>query len=155
MNRTWPALLALTAAFAQQPNPTLASDPLKDLKFRLIGPFRGGRSIAVTGVASDPKTYYFGSVGGGIWKTTDAGRSWFPVSDGQLKSSSVGAIAVSQSDPATIYAGMGEACVRGNASEGDGVYKSVDSGRTWTNVGLRQTYHIGSIVIHPKNPDIA
>jgi photosystem II stability/assembly factor-like uncharacterized protein len=148
MKRLWPILLTLTAALAQ------SDDLMKDLKFRLIGPFRGGRSIAVAGVASDPKTYYFGSVGGGVWKTTDAGRSWLPVSDGQFKTSSVGAIAVSQSDPGTIYVGMGESCVRGNASNGDGVYKSQDAGRTWKNVGLQQTYHIGSVVIHPRNPDI-
>src|SRR5580704_2894685 len=103
MKRTWPLLLILTAAFAQQ------SDLLKDLRFRLIGPFRGGRSVAVSGVASDPKTFYFGSVGGGVWKTTDAGRSWQPVSDGQFKTSSIGAIAVSQSDPSVVYVGMGEA----------------------------------------------
>ncbi len=93
-------------------------------------------------------------MGGGVWKTSDAGRSWQPVSDGQFKTSSVGALAVSQSDPSVVYVGMGEACVRGNASNGDGVYKSLDSGRTWKNVGLQQTYHIGSVLIHPKNPDI-
>ena len=148
MKRIWSLVLFLGVAFAQQ------TDLTKDLKFRLIGPFRGGRSIAVSGVASDPTTYYFGSVGGGVWKTTDAGRSWLPVSDGQFKTSSVGAIAVSQSEPSTIYVGMGESCVRGNASNGDGVYKSQDAGRTWKNVGLQQTYHIGAVVVHPKNPDI-
>jgi photosystem II stability/assembly factor-like uncharacterized protein len=146
--RIWLLLLLINSAFAQQ------TDLPKDLRFRLIGPFRGGRSIAATGVVSDPKTYYFGSVGGGVWKTTDAGRSWQPISDGQFKTSSVGAIAVSQSDPNTIYVGMGEACVRGNASNGDGVYKSLDGGRTWKNVGLQLTYHIGSVLIHPKNPAI-
>jgi len=130
-------------------------DPLlRDLRFRLIGPFRGGRSVAVAGVPSDPKTYYFGGTGGGVWKTTDAGLSWLPVSDAFFKTGSVGAIAVAPSDPNTIYVGMGEACVRGNASNGDGVYKSVDAGRTWRNVGLQQTYHIGAVVVHPKNPDI-
>src|SRR5580698_5401166 len=130
-------------------------DPLqRDLRFRLIGPFRGGRSVAVAGVPSDPKTYYFGATGGGVWKTTDAGLSWLPVSDGFFKTGSVGALAVAAADPNTIYAGMGEACVRGNASNGDGVYKSIDGGRTWRNVGLEQTYHIGAVKIHPKNPDI-
>ena len=144
-----PVFLVVVALAQQQ------SDPLKDLRFRLIGPFRGGRSVAVAGVATNPREYFFGSVGGGVWKTLDAGRSWQPVSDGGVfKTSSVGAIAVSESDPATVYVGMGEACVRGNASNGDGVYKSVDAGRTWVNVGLRETYHIGSVVIHPKNPDI-
>ena len=146
--------LVLTALVAQQTAPAPDASPTKDLRFRQIGPFRGGRSIAVAGVASDPKTYYFGSVGGGIWKTTDAGLNWIPVSDGQLKTSSVGSIAVSESDPSTIYAGMGESCVRGNASNGDGVYKSTDAGKTWKNVGLQQTYQIGRVRVHPKNPDI-
>jgi photosystem II stability/assembly factor-like uncharacterized protein len=139
-----PLLLA-----AQQGDPFL-----RDLRFRLIGPFRGGRSVAVAGVPSDPKTYYFGATGGGVWKTTDAGLSWLPISDGFFKTGSVGAIAVAAADPNIIYAGMGEACVRGNASNGDGVYKSIDAGRTWRNVGLEQTYHIGAVVVNPKNPDI-
>ena len=133
---------------AQQP------DLLKELKFRLIGPFRGGRVVAVTGVPSQPSVYYFGGVGGGVWKTTDGGASWAPISDGFFKTSSVGAIAVADSDPNVIYVGMGESCVRGNASNGDGVYKSVDGGKTWRNVGLQDTYHIGAVRIHPKNPDI-
>jgi photosystem II stability/assembly factor-like uncharacterized protein len=127
---------------------------LKELKYRNIGPFRGGRAVAVAGVTSQPFTYYFGATGGGIWKTTDSGASWLPISDGQLKSGSVGAIAVSESDPNVIYAGMGEACVRGNAANGDGVYKSFDSGKTWQHAGLAESYHIGRIVIHPRNPDI-
>ncbi len=147
MKRSILLLLAAGAAFAQ-------SDLTKDLKFRSIGPFRGGRSVAVAGVASDPKTYYFGSVGGGVFKTTDAGLSWLPVTDGQIKTGTVGALAVSESDPNIIYAGMGEACVRGNASNGDGVYKSVDAGKTWKNVGLEKTYHIGAVRVHPKNPDV-
>jgi photosystem II stability/assembly factor-like uncharacterized protein len=133
---------------AQQP------DPISSLRFRLIGPFRGGRAIAVAGVATQPNVYYFGAVGGGIWKTSDGGNAWTPVADGQLKTSSVGALAVSDSDPNVIYAGMGEACVRGNAANGDGVYKSVDAGKTWTHVGLEETYHIGAVRVHPKNPDI-
>jgi photosystem II stability/assembly factor-like uncharacterized protein len=127
---------------------------LKELKYRNIGPFRGGRAVAVAGVATQPFTYYFGATGGGIWKTTDSGATWAPVSDGQMKSGSVGALAVSESDPNVIYAGMGEACVRGNAANGDGVYKSVDSGKTWKHMGLADSYHIGRIVIHPRNPDI-
>ncbi len=130
------------------------ADLLKELKFRLVGPFRGGRSIAVTGVPSQPNVYYFGGVGGGVWKTVDGGTSWAPISDGFFKTSSVGAIAVADSDPNVIYVGMGEACVRGNASNGDGVYKSVDGGKTWRNVGLQDTYHIGAVRVHPKNPDI-
>ena len=88
---------------------------LKELKYRNIGPFRGGRVLAVAGITSQPNTYFFGATGGGIWKTTDSGAAWVPISDGQLKSGSVGALAVSESDPNIVYAGMGEACVRGNA----------------------------------------
>jgi photosystem II stability/assembly factor-like uncharacterized protein len=131
------------------------TDLLNSLRFRLVGPFRGGRSVAVAGVPSQPNVYYFGGVGGGVFKTVDSGNSWAPVSDGQLKTGSVGAIAVADSDPNVVYAGMGEACVRGNATHGDGVYKSVDAGRTWKNVGLQDSYHIGAVRIHPKNADIA
>ena len=130
------------------------ADLLNSLKFRQIGPFRGGRSVAVAGVPSQPDTYYFGAVGGGVFKTTDSGLTWVPVSDGQFKTGSVGALAVADSDPNIIYAGMGEACVRGNATHGDGVYKSADAGRTWRNVGLEDSYHIGAVRVHPKNPDI-
>src|SRR5579872_2162357 len=127
---------------------------LKDLKYRLIGPFRGGRVDTVAGVTSQPNVYYFGATGGGIWKTTDGGASWQPVADGQLKTGSVGSIAVAESDPNVIYAGMGEPDVRGNASNGDGVYKSTDAGKTWKHMGLEKTYHIGAVRVHPKNPDI-
>jgi photosystem II stability/assembly factor-like uncharacterized protein len=127
---------------------------IKELKYRQIGPFRGGRAVAVAGVTSQPNVYYFGGTGGGIWKTVDGGFTWQPVADGQLKTGSVGSIAVSDSDPNVVYAGMGEPDVRGNASHGDGVYKSTDSGKTWKNVGLENTYHIGAVRIHPKNPDI-
>jgi len=130
------------------------ADLFRDLRFRLVGPFRGGRVVAVTGVPSQPNVYYFGGVGGGIWKSTDGGGTWLPVSDGQLKTSSVGAIAVADSDPNVVYAGMGESCVRGNASNGDGVYKSVDGGKTWRNVGLEDSQTIGAVRVHPKNPDI-
>ena len=134
--------------------PAQQGDLYRELRFRLVGPFRGGRSVAVAGVASQPNTYYFGGVGGGVWKTTDAGATWAPVSDGFFKTSSVGALAVADSDPNIVYAGMGEACVRGNASNGDGVYKSLDGGKTWRHMGLDQTYHIGAVRVHPKNPDI-
>ncbi len=123
------------------------------MKWRLIGPFRGGRAITVAGVPSQPYTYYFGAVSGGVWKTTDGGLSWDPLFDKQ-SISSIGAIAVADSDPNVIYAGSGEACIRGNISFGDGVYKSTDAGKTWTNVGLKETRHIGDVIIHPKNPDI-
>ncbi|MEO8025470.1 MAG: glycosyl hydrolase [Bryobacteraceae bacterium] len=131
-----------------------AQDLLKDLHWRQIGPFRGGRALAVAGSTAQRDVFFFGATGGGIWKTTDAGASWEPMSDGQLGTGSVGAIAVSESDPNVIYAGMGEACIRGNASHGDGVYKSMDGGKTWKNIGLKETQHIGAIRIHPKNPDV-
>ncbi len=142
-------LIGLPLLLAAQP-----ADLFRDLRFRLVGPFRGGRVVAVTGVPSQPNVYYFGGVGGGIWKTTDGGGTWLPVSDGQLKTSSVGAIAVADSDPNVIYAGMGESCVRGNASNGDGVYKSIDGGKTWRNVGLEDSQTIGAVRVHPRNPDI-
>jgi len=142
------ALLLVSVSFLS------AQSVLKDLRWRQIGPFRGGRALAVSGSTTQRDVFYFGATGGGIWKTTDAGASWEPVSDGQLGTGSVGAIEVSPSDPNVIYAGMGEACIRGNASHGDGVYKSADGGKTWKNVGLKETQHIGAIRIHPKNPDI-
>ncbi|HLG99720.1 MAG TPA: hypothetical protein VKX49_25655 [Bryobacteraceae bacterium] len=127
---------------------------LKELKYRNIGPFRGGRVDAVAGVTSQPSVYYFGATGGGVWRTNDGGATWVPVSDGQFKTGSVGAIGVSESDPNTIYVGMGEPDIRGNASNGDGVYKTTDAGKTWKNVGLENTHHIGAVRVHPRNPDI-
>src|SRR5467141_853759 len=124
------------------------------LKWRLIGPFRGGRAIAVTGIPSQPNTFYFGAVAGGVWKTTDAGNTWDPLFEKQT-TSSIGAIAVSESDPNVIYVGSGEACIRGNISFGDGVYRSNDGGKTWNNVGLKDSRHIGAVIVHPTNPDIA
>jgi photosystem II stability/assembly factor-like uncharacterized protein len=143
-------LFLFTLVLTAQPD----LNSFKELKYRNIGPFRGGRAVAVAGVTSQPSVYYFGATGGGVWRTTDSGVHWTPVSDGQLKTGSVGAIAVSESDPNTLYVGMGEPDIRGNASNGDGVYKSTDSGKTWKNVGLENTYHIGAIRIHPRNPDI-
>lgn len=123
--------------------------------WRNIGPYRGGRSVASCGVVSEPLTYYMGSTGGGIWKTTDGGLVWKNVSDGFLKTGSVGAIAVSESDKNIVFAGMGEHAVRGvMTSSGDGVYKSTDAGKTWKHIGLDKTMHISDIVIHPTDPDI-
>ncbi|MDQ1410153.1 MAG: hypothetical protein QOJ41_1888, partial [Acidobacteriaceae bacterium] len=122
------------------------------MKWRLIGPFRGGRVLAVTGVTSQPNTYYMGAVAGGVWKTTDGGMSWDPLFDKQ-STSSIGALAVSQSDPNVIYAGTGEACIRGNISFGDGVYRSNDGGKSWTNIGLKDSRHIGKVIVHPTNAD--
>lgn len=140
-----------------QPSPVAAakpSDPFKNLTYRQIGPFRGGRVGAVAGVPSQPNVYYFGATGGGVWKTTDAGVNWENVSDKDFKTGSVGAIAVADSDANTIYVGMGEETLRGNVSHGDGVYKSVDGGKSWKNVGLNDTRQISRVRVHPKNPDI-
>src|SRR2546423_5231138 len=134
---------------------TNPNDSLKVLQWRQIGPFRGGRVTAVTGVASQPMVFYFGGVGGGVWKTSDGGINWEAISDGSVfGTASVGAIGLSDSDPNTIYVGMGESPIRGNVSHGDGVYKSTDAGKTWKHVGLEDTRQISRIRVHPKNPDI-
>lgn len=125
------------------------------VKWRNIGPFRGGRSVCASGVIGDSQTYFMGTTGGGLWKTSDAGQHWANVSDGFFKTGSVGAVAVSESEPNVVYVGMGEHAPRGvMTSHGDGVYKSTDSGKTWLHLGLAETQHIARIVIHPKNPDI-
>ena len=129
-------------------------DLLRGLEWRNIGPHRGGRVVAVAGVPSQPYVYYFGGTGGGVWKTTDGGIRWLNVSDGQLGTGSVGAVAVAESDPNVVYVGMGESCIRGNLSEGDGVYKSTDAGKTWKHVGLRDTRTIGQVRVHPTNPEL-
>ena len=128
---------------------------LDALKWRCIGPPRGGRVVAVAGDATDPMTAYFGACAGGVWKTTDGGTYWRCVSDGFLGAAAIGALAVSRSDPNVIYAGTGETTIRIDVSYGDGIYKSTDAGRTWSHAGLRETKHIGEIAIHPANPDIA
>ena len=134
---------------------SLPSSQLNALKWRCIGPSRGGRVVAVAGDPVDPMTFYFGGCAGGIWKTIDGGVYWRCVSDGFLTSAAVGAIAVARSDRNVIYAGMGETTIRIDVSYGDGVYKSTDAGLTWKNVGLKGTKHIGRVLIHPTNPDIA
>ncbi len=142
-------LLFIPTISAQQ----LTENSFKGMQWRLIGPFRGGRVLAVTGVTGNTNVYYFGGVAGGVWKTADAGSTWQPLFDKEAVSS-IGAIAVAESDPNVIYAGTGEACIRGNISFGDGVYKSTDGGKTWKNIGLRDTRHIGRLIVHPRNPDI-
>ena len=144
-------LILVSSCFAQ---PSIDPKTLQGMKWRLIGPFRGGRALAVAGVVSQPNTYYFGAVSGGVWKTTDGGLTWDPLFDKQ-NISSIGALAVADSDPNVIYVGTGEACIRGNISYGDGIYKSLDAGKTWTNVGLKDTRHIGALIVHPTNPDVA
>jgi len=127
----------------------------KPVKWRSVGPFRGGRSVASTGVVGDPKTYYMGTTGGGLWKTDNMGVSWRNVSDGYFKTGSVGAIAVAESDPNVVYVGMGEHAVRGVMThQGDGVYRSTDAGKTWKHLGLDLTQHIARIIVHPKDPDV-
>lgn len=137
------------------PTASLNQDLFKGIKWRNIGPFRGGRSNAISGVVNNSMTYYAGYTGGGVWKTEDAGSSWKNISDGFFKTGSVGEIAVSEADPNVIYVGMGEHAVRGvMTSFGDGVYKSTDGGATWKNIGLEKTRHISDIAIHPNNPDV-
>ncbi len=140
----------ITTSFAQTIDSIFNS-----VKYRNIGPFRGGRSVAASGVIGDPMTYYMGNTGGGLWKTEDGGQLWKNISDGYFKTSSIGAVAVSESDPNIIYVGMGEHAPRAvMTSYGDGVYKSTDAGKTWKNIGLKNTQHISRVVIHPKNPNI-
>src|SRR5215470_6490678 len=124
------------------------------LKWRCIGPSRGGRVVAVSGDPVDRMTFYFGACAGGIWKTVDGGVFWRCVSDGYMGSSAVGSIAVSSSDANVIYAGTGETAIRLDVSYGDGIYKSSDAGRNWSHVGLRNSKFIGRLCIHPQNPDL-
>ena len=138
-----------TIASAQQYNP----DQMKGMKWRLVGPFRGGRVLAVTGVAGDPYTFYFGGVAGGVWRTTDGGMNWVPLTDKE-PFASIGAIAVAPSNPGVIYVGTGESCIRGNISYGNGMYKSTDDGKSWTFIGLKDTQHIARVLVNPHNPDV-
>jgi len=143
------------ASSAEEKKTDAEPNPWKGLTWRLVGPFRGGRALAVSGVVGDSQTYYFGSTGGGIWKSTDGGLRWRSITDSvKDMSPSIGAILVAPSDPNVIYAGTGEACIRGDIVAGNGVYKSIDAGKTWTNVGLKDTLAIGRIAIDPKNPDV-
>ena len=137
---------------AQQP--PLDSAFLAGYSWRNLGPDRGGRSIAVSGVKGRPEEAYFGATGGGLWKTTNGGDDWHPVTDFQITSASVGAVAVSESDPDLVFIGTGETCIRGNILPGDGVYRSRDAGETWEHVGFSESHGISKIRIHPTNPDI-
>ena len=143
------SLLFTLSAYAQSVPPEL----INGLKWRMIGPFRGGRAVAVAGMPGDSATFYFGSVNGGIWKTMDAGVVWKPIFDGQAVAS-IGALAVAPSDPKTIYAGTGESDIREDLSSGNGVYKSSDAGTTWNHMGLEDTRQISRIVVDPQNPDV-
>ena len=128
-------------------------DHLRAMEWREVGPYRGGRSAAATGIPGDRETYYFGATGGGVWKTRNGGVTWANVSDGYF-GGSVGAVAVSEWDPNVIYVGLGEKTVRGNVSPGDGMWKSTDAGDTWSRIGLEDSQHISRVRIHPKNPDL-
>jgi photosystem II stability/assembly factor-like uncharacterized protein len=160
MTRTLLLLLALgSSVLSVSAQVAPAAGDLNDfftpVKWRSIGPFRGGRSVAATGVVGDPKTYYMGTTGGGLWKTDNMGISWRNVSDGFFKTGTVGAVAVAESDPNVVYVGMGEHAVRGVMTHsGDGVYRSTDAGKTWKHIGLDLTQHISRIIVHPNNPDI-
>src|SRR5262249_55089106 len=127
---------------------------LRTQSWRCIGPFRGGRVVAVAGDPTDPAVFYFGACAGGVWKTSDAGTYWENVSDGFFKTAAVGAVAVAEADPNVVYAGMGESTIRGDVSHGDGGYRSTDAGRTWTHCGLTDTRHIGKVRVHPRDPDV-
>lgn len=144
------------AVLHAQGDPNLIVNPAlyADLKYRSIGPHRGGRVTAIAGVRTQPCTFYQGASGGGVWKTTDCGIRWTPVSDGQIETGSIGAIDVSDSNPNIVYAGTGSAPIRSNVIIGRGLYKSTDAGKTWKLVALRDAGQIGAVVIHPKNPDI-
>jgi photosystem II stability/assembly factor-like uncharacterized protein len=154
-NRRFPRLLWLILGMliTLSSSAQVPSSFLQGLRWRSIGPDRGGRVTAVAGVPADRLTYYMGATGGGVWKTVNAGVTWTPISDRYFKTGSVGAIAVAESDPNVVYVGMGEACLRSNISHGDGVYKSTDAGRTWQNVGLRDSSQIGRMWVDPKDPD--
>src|SRR5438132_5035903 len=137
------------SAHGQQYDPSLYSG----LHWRMIGPFRAGRVNAVSGVVGQPETFYFGSVGGGVWKTNNAGRTWNPIFD-SASSASIGAIGVAPSDANVVYVGTGEADMRDSIQFGDGMYKSTDTGKTWQHIGLENTRQIGRVIVDPKNPNV-
>jgi photosystem II stability/assembly factor-like uncharacterized protein len=146
---------APSPAPSASPTPAPQIDPklFSGMQWRQVGPFRGGRALAIEGVPGEPNTWYFGAVAGGVWKTLDGGANWTPLFDKQ-DISSIGALAVAPSDHNTIYVGTGEAAIRGNTTYGTGIYKSVDGGKNWKNIGLRDTRQIGALIVHPNNPDI-
>jgi len=151
------AVLTLgSATFAQSSLKPENVDPgmFKGLRYRLVGPSRGGRVTTVTGVPSQPKTFYMGVASGGLFRTTDSGATWIPITDGKVPLGSIGCVAVADSDPAVIYLGTGSDGVRSNVSTGRGMYKSTDGGSTWKAIGLYKAGQIGGVRIHPTNPDI-
>src|SRR2546423_11375403 len=126
----------------------------KGLRYRMVGPNRGGRVTTVTGVPSQPKTFYMGVASGGLFRTTDGGLNWFPITDGKVPLGSTGSVAVAESDPNVIYLGTGSDDIRSNVSTGRGVYKSTDGGQNWSFTGLYNSGQIGAVRIHPKDPNI-
>src|ERR1035437_6987655 len=140
--------LPITSSSAQQ----IPENTYQDLRWRMIGPFRGGRTRAATGVPSQPNIFYVGQVNGGVWKSDDYGRTWTPIFDHE-STQSIGAIAVAPSNPNIIYAGSGEGLHRPDLSIGDGIYKSTDAGKTWTHLGLRDGQQISQMAVDPRNPD--
>ncbi len=142
-------LVTLSIAAAQQYDPALFSG----MRWRLVGPFRGGRALTAAGVPGQPDIFYFGAVAGGVWKTTDAGRTWKPIFD-DAPIASIGALAIAPSDPNVIYVGTGEADMRSDITYGNGVYKSTDAGKTWRHIGLEDTRQIGRVIVDPQNPDV-
>src|SRR5216110_1828457 len=150
----FPILLPAAPSPTPTPGPAGAIDEklFKGMQWRQIGPFRGGRALTIECVPGEPDTYFFGSVAGGVWKTTDGGTNWTPLFDKE-PISSIGAIAVAPSDHNVVYAGTGEAAIRGNTTYGTGVFKSIDGGKTWQNVGLKDSRQIGALIVDPRNAD--
>ncbi|MFM7487793.1 MAG: WD40/YVTN/BNR-like repeat-containing protein, partial [Cytophagales bacterium] len=152
-------LVASVSSFAQKKQTTSNNISTIDaslyagIRWREVGPYRGGRSCTVTGVANNPNLYYFGAVGGGVWRTNDAGQTWENLTD-KYFGGTVGAVAVAESDPNVIYVGEGEQTLRNNVSSGWGVWKSTDAGTSWKHIGLADSRHISRIRIHPKNPEV-
>src|SRR5881394_3273972 len=149
----FPASLRTAPSPTPAPSGAIDEKLFNGMRWRQIGPFRGGRALAIEGVVGEPDTYYFGAVAGGVWKTTDGGANWIPLFDKQ-PISSIGAIAVAPSDHNVIYAGTGEAAIRGNTTYGTGVFKSIDAGKTWENVGLKDTRQIGALIVDPRNENV-
>lgn len=145
---------AVKAQSQAKSEPVYGTELYEQMEWRNIGPYRGGRSLGCAGSPGRPNEYYFGATGGGLWKTIDGGTEWLPVTDGQVTSSSVGAVAVAETNPDVVYIGMGEVQLRGSITQGDGVYKTTDGGKTWRHLGLKETQAVSRIRIHPTNPDI-
>ena len=146
--------LIIAQTTSKDPNLTVQPELFSGMEYRNVGFSRGGRATAVTGIPSQPFTFFMGSTGGGVWKTDDAGNTWNNLTDGQIKAGSIGAIAVAPSDESTIYVGTGSACPRGNVSQGVGMYKSMDGGKKWQHIGLPKAGLIGKIIVHPTNPEL-